>query len=207
MPADKIRRHSLNGRKDFQVIIIRRSYRIRGRAARTQINKAANKVVEVKIATGAKISGLGLNINSAADSRLTTRILQYSAIKIRANLPPPYSTLNPDTSSDSPSAKSKGARLVSAKRVTNQAMNSGGIITIRGTEWLIKGVVKLKDKSRDRAERSKRAMEISYEMVCAILRVVPKSAYLLLEDHPAINVGYTLRLDVARKAKVANGTK
>jgi len=41
------------------------------------------------------------------------RILAYSAIKINANFKPPYSMLNPDTSSDSPSAKSKGARLVS----------------------------------------------------------------------------------------------
>jgi hypothetical protein len=153
------------------------------------------------------MSGLGLSINNVADNKLTTRILQYSAMKIRANLPPPYSTLNPDTSSDSPSAKSKGARFVSAKRVINQAINSGGIITIRGVEWLIRGVVKLKDKSKDKAERSRRAIEISYEMVCAILRVVPRSAYLLLDDQPAISVGYTLRLDVARKAKVANGSK
>jgi len=46
------------------------------------------------------------------------RILPYSAIKMRANFNPPYSTLNPDTSSDSPSAKSKGARLVSATQQT-----------------------------------------------------------------------------------------
>lgn len=42
------------------------------------------------------------------------KILLYSAIKIKAKPPDPYSTLNPDTSSDSPSAKSKGVRLVSA---------------------------------------------------------------------------------------------
>lgn len=43
------------------------------------------------------------------------RMLAYSAKKKRANGPPAYSTLKPDTSSDSPSVKSKGARLVSAK--------------------------------------------------------------------------------------------
>lgn len=42
------------------------------------------------------------------------RILAYSAKKNRANGPPAYSTLNPDTSSDSPSVRSNGARLVSA---------------------------------------------------------------------------------------------
>lgn len=44
-------------------------------------------------------------------------ILIYSARKISANHPPMYSTLNPETNSDSPSAKSKGLRLVSAKQV------------------------------------------------------------------------------------------
>jgi len=49
-------------------------------------------------------------------------------MKIRANRPPLYSVLNPDTSSDSPSAKSKGVRLVSARLVVNQMMKSGRII-------------------------------------------------------------------------------
>lgn len=47
-------------------------------------------------------------------------ILVYSAIKIRANVPLLYSILNPETNSDSPSAKSKGVRLVSARVVVNQ---------------------------------------------------------------------------------------
>jgi len=57
-------------------------------------------------------------------------MLAYSAIKIRANIPPLYSTLNPDTSSDSPSAKSNGVRLVSARFVINQNMNIVIIISI-----------------------------------------------------------------------------
>ena len=47
-------------------------------------------------------------------------ILAYSAIKIKANPTLPYSILNPDTNSDSPSAKSKGVRLVSATQEINQ---------------------------------------------------------------------------------------
>ena len=43
------------------------------------------------------------------------RMFAYSARKKRAKGPPAYSTLNPDTSSDSPSVRSKGARLVSAR--------------------------------------------------------------------------------------------
>jgi len=43
------------------------------------------------------------------------RILAYSARKNKAKGPPAYSTLNPETSSDSPSVRSNGARLVSAR--------------------------------------------------------------------------------------------
>jgi len=58
-------------------------------------------------------------------SKLIIKILAYSAIKIRANMPALYSTLNPDTSSDSPSAKSNGVRLVSARFVITHIINSG----------------------------------------------------------------------------------
>lgn len=43
------------------------------------------------------------------------KILAYSAKKKRAKCPAAYSMLNPDTSSDSPSVRSKGVRLVSAR--------------------------------------------------------------------------------------------
>jgi len=43
------------------------------------------------------------------------RMERYSERKRRTKPGPEYSTLYPDTSSDSPSAKSKGERLVSAK--------------------------------------------------------------------------------------------
>jgi hypothetical protein len=50
-------------------------------------------------------------------------ILPYSAINKIANPPEPYSTLNPDTNSDSPSAKSNGVRFTSAKIITNHSIN------------------------------------------------------------------------------------
>lgn len=52
-------------------------------------------------------------------------MLVYSARKKRANGPPAYSTLNPDTSSDSPSVKSNGARLVSARVEMNHIIARG----------------------------------------------------------------------------------
>lgn len=55
------------------------------------------------------------------------RILVYSAIKISAKGPLLYSVLKPETSSDSPSAWSKGVRFVSASIVTSQIKNIGVI--------------------------------------------------------------------------------
>lgn len=53
--------------------------------------------------------------NRIADRVFIRRMLEYSARKNRAKGPPAYSTLNPETNSDSPSVRSKGARLVSAR--------------------------------------------------------------------------------------------
>jgi hypothetical protein len=53
------------------------------------------------------------------------RIFMYSAIKIRAKVLLLYSVLNPDTSSDSPSAKSNGVRFVSARADVNHIIISG----------------------------------------------------------------------------------
>jgi len=50
-----------------------------------------------------------------AESVFIRRILAYSAKKNSANGPPAYSTLKPETNSDSPSVRSKGARFVSAR--------------------------------------------------------------------------------------------
>lgn len=66
---------------------------------------------------------------------------------------------------------------------------------------------KLKERRRVKPEIRRRAMEISYEIVWAILRVVPRRAYFLLEDQPAISVGYTLRLDVVKKARALKGRR
>lgn len=54
-------------------------------------------------------------MNRVAESVFISRILAYSARKKSAKGPPAYSTLKPETSSDSPSVRSKGARLVSAR--------------------------------------------------------------------------------------------
>ena len=62
-----------------------------------------------------------------AGKALKKKILAYSAIKIKANPPDPYSILKPDTNSDSPSEKSKGVRLVSAKHETTHNISIMGL--------------------------------------------------------------------------------
>jgi len=69
-------------------------------------------------------------INKMHVIMLMAIIFMYSAIKINAKVPELYSVLNPDTSSDSPSARSKGVRLVSAKEVINQEIDKGHNIRI-----------------------------------------------------------------------------
>jgi hypothetical protein len=82
-------------------------------------------------------------VKNTIDSNLIIRMLAYSAMKIRANSPPLYSTLNPETSSDSPSAKSNGVRFVSARLVINQNANITVIISI----GQLKELVVIKDMS------------------------------------------------------------
>jgi hypothetical protein len=71
------------------------------------------------------INGLSIPVKNTTDRSLIIRMFAYSAIKISANIPLLYSTLNPETSSDSPSAKSNGVRLVSARLVINHMMARG----------------------------------------------------------------------------------
>ena len=52
---------------------------------------------------------------------------EYSAKKNNAKAIEAYSTLNPETSSDSPSVRSKGALFVSARQETNKIIAIGRI--------------------------------------------------------------------------------
>lgn len=118
-----------------------------------------------------------------------------------------YSVLNPETNSDSPSAKSKGARFVSARAVINQ-------ITILGNKRINKGVIevlfiliKFRDEIKITGLSKIRIMLTSYEIVCAIPRIAPNKAYFEFEAHPAAKVVYTVILEIIRKNKKPNEKK
>lgn len=101
---------------------------MRGKVHRIHTNVMA-RIIVIMINHESLISWIGgCPVKNTTDNKLIIRIFVYSAMKIRANKPPLYSVLNPDTSSDSPSARSKGVRLVSARLVVNQIIKSGKII-------------------------------------------------------------------------------
>lgn len=98
---------------------------MRGKLPRTQINTKEKKRVYSISITSFIIPKLKNLMKRIDLKRLITKIFKYSAIKIKANVALLYSVLKPETSSDSPSAKSKGVRLVSASVVVNQTINKG----------------------------------------------------------------------------------
>lgn len=116
------------------------------------------------------------------------KMFMYSAIKIRAKLPALYSTLKPETSSDSPSARSNGVRLVSAKMLMNHIRAIGERRIALGI--IICCVVWIKSKEVAVARNTMRISDIliSYEIVWAILRIAPSRAYFEFDAQPAARV-------------------
>lgn len=76
--------------------------------------------------------------NRMAERVFINRMLAYSARKNSAKGPPAYSTLNPETSSDSPSVRSNGARFVSARVEVYHIVASGHAGTINQMlSWVV----------------------------------------------------------------------
>lgn len=121
----------------------------------------------------------------AAERVFIKRMLAYSARKNRAKGPPAYSTLNPDTSSDSPSVRSKGARFVSA-RVEMYHIAARGHAGARSqmASWAILNICNVKPPVKIISERRISPRLTSYEIVCAMARRAPIRAYFEFEAHP-----------------------
>ena len=132
----------------------------------------------------------GIPRNKTEEIILKKKILPYSAMKIKANEPGPYSILNPETSSDSPSEKSNGVRLVSASQETNRKRQLKGRTIIRGNN--LENLIISSNLSKLAYKRNVkriRAKLISYEIVGVTPRREPSVAYLLLGAHPERRVG------------------
>lgn len=137
--------------------------------------------------------------NRIAERVFIRRMFEYSARKKRAKGPAAYSTLNPDTSSDSPSVRSNGARLVSARVEIYHIAARGQV----GMSSQIASCVMLKVWSVKFPERITMFSRISprltsYEIVWATARRAPISAYFEFEAQPEPKIEYTARLERAR---------
>lgn len=164
------------------------SYRNRGYEARTHKNKtdsrAAFSIRFIVVSSGSK--GLcSAPRNRTADSVFINRIFEYSARKNRAKGPPAYSTLNPDTSSDSPSVRSNGARLVSASVDTYHIAASGQAgASNHVVSWARLNVFRSNPPARIITESRINPKLTSYEIVCATARRAPRRAYFEFDAHP-----------------------
>lgn len=147
----------------------------------------------------------GVEQNRSVVIILIKIIFIYSAINRAAKGPPLYSVLNPDTSSDSPSAKSKGVRLVSASAVVNQTIKMKGMASIN-KEGYMYILLRFNVNITIIGDNIIRVILTSYEIVWAAPRKAPRSAYLELEDQPATKVVYTFILEIARNIKMPNDT-
>jgi len=181
-----IRAPKVWGRILFHDRFINLSYRYRGSVARNQIH--TNAKLSPPTTTLSQPKTLTNNRNEL--KYLKNKIIEYSAIKINVNPIAPYSMLNPETSSDSPSEKSNGVRLVSATHLIIQYTPTVGIIT-RTLLLIPPRILIFSDDLANSKQNSNSAKEISYEIVCATPRIAPKEAYFLFDDHPLSKRGYT----------------
>lgn len=189
----------LTGRKIFHVKNISLSYRMRGIVPRSQMNRVLNIVVLITSHMFSDSIFRAPGIKSVAVISLINKIFMYSAIKIIANRTLLYSVLNPDTSSDSPSARSKGVRLVSARDVVNHIVINGIAINVGQVVVSVFNDVMFIELNIIKVLSIISAIDTSYEMVWATDRMAPIIVYLEFEDQPLIKTVYTLILDTHRK--------
>lgn len=124
-------------------------------------------------------------MNRVAESVFISKMFAYSARKKRAKGPPAYSTLKPETSSDSPSVKSKGARLVSAKvEIYHIAASGQAGKSIQTASWATLKVCSVNPPVKIIIFRRIRPKLTSYEIVWATARKAPIRAYFEFEAHP-----------------------
>lgn len=136
--------------------------------------------------------------NRIAVNMFIMMIFAYSAMKKRANGPAAYSTLKPETSSDSPSVRSNGARFVSANVEINHIIARGHAGRISHIcSCVIISVERVKDPLIRSTDNRMIASVTSYEIVCATARRAPMRAYFELEAQPDQRIEYTARLDIA----------
>ena len=117
-------------------------------------------------------------------------MLAYSARKNSAKAMPEYSTWKPATISDSPSATSNGARLVSAtpemKYTTNSGNSQNQFHEPMPPAWVATMMPRFMLPVAISTPTSAKPMAISYATICAAERIAPRKAYFELAAQPAM---------------------
>ena len=99
----------------------------------------------------------------------------YSAKKKSAKPILEYSTLKPDTNSDSASGKSNGARFVSARILIRNIINSGKKGTIKKTKfWKATMLIKFMEPTHNKITIKISPKDTSYEIICDVDLNAPK---------------------------------
>lgn len=112
-------------------------------------------------------------------------MLAYSARKNNANGPAAYSTLKPETNSDSPSVRSNGARFVSARVEINHIMANGHVdISSQEYSWVVIRVLRVNEPFISKIDSRMIAKVTSYEIVWATARRAPIRAYFEFDAQP-----------------------
>jgi len=120
---------------------------------------------------GSNIVGIKVIDNQPPKNIIVQKLLiniiePYSAKKNKANPILAYSTLKPETSSDSASGRSKGARFVSANKLIKNIKNKGK----KGTKkkifcWYNTISIKFNEPTQNKIEIKIKPIETSYETI------------------------------------------
>lgn len=135
--------------------------------------------------------------NITAKIQIST-ILAYSAKKKKTNIPAECSVIKPETNSDSASAKSKGALLVSAIDPIKKIINKGNkgnkkYVIFCASTLLVRLRLFVSNTTNNITELNINSQLISW----AVLLNEPKKAYFELADQPANKIPYVDSEDTA----------
>lgn len=150
-------RARVRGKKFFQTKCMSWSYRNRGYEARTHrkmTDRSAAFVMRLVAVSSGSDGRWDAPKNRIVESVFMSRMLAYSARKNRAKGPPAYSTLKPETSSDSPSVRSNGARFVSASvEIYHMAARGQAGTSSQMLSWAVLNVCRVKPPVKIITER------------------------------------------------------
>lgn len=149
------------------------------------MERRAAFVIRLTAVSSGKVGMWEAPRKSVAERVFMSRMLAYSARKNSAKGPPAYSTLKPETSSDSPSVKSKGARFVSASvEMYHIAARGQAGSTNQTLSWAVLKVWRVKPPVKIMMLRRIRPRLTSYEIVWATARRAPTRAYFEFDAQP-----------------------